>query len=572
MRSTHRRFLLRNSGRFLSAVALTFGLLVSVPKARTEEPPVFAITNARVISVAGVPIEKGTVVMRNGIIESVGVNVSVPPDARIIDATGLTVYPGLIDALSDIGLEESQQPTPVPARVAAAPQAQTPAAPQSPDERQGLIPYRQAVELVSPSNRKIEAARSVGITTTLVALRRGHFAGQSTLLNLSGSSAGRMVVKTPVAFHISLVSRMGFGGEYPGSLMGVFAFVKQTLTDARYYRTAWTAYSAQPGVARPEYNRALDALQPLIQQQMPAVLNGNTPAEIQRALDLADAFKLKMVLSGGMEAGKIAGVLKDRNVPVLLSVKFPEKARDADPEARDELRELRRRVEAPATAASLAKAGVRFAFQSDDMTNLSDFVRNVRRAVDAGLDKDIALRALTIMPAEIFGVADRLGTIEKNKTANLIVTTGDLFDTGTKIKWIFVDGQKFEPAEPESVRAEAEPGRPAEREASASPNVSGNWTFTVNSPQGPMDVSAVFRQSGNLLSGSMTSPLGTVSLREGTTSGSSLTFKISVDIPDQGSITVTFTGSVRGNSISGTVDAGTMGKMDFTGSKSPGGF
>jgi imidazolonepropionase-like amidohydrolase len=565
------RFLSRNSGWLLSAVALTFALLVIAPAARTDEPPVFAITNARVIPVAGAPIEKGIVVLRNGIIEAVGTNVTIPADARIIDATGLTVYPGLIDALSDIGLEEPQPQAAVSPRAAgppaATPQAQQPASAQSPDERQGLTPYRQAADLVSPANRKIESARNAGITTTLVAPRRGYFPGQSSLLNLSGSSVGRMIVKTPVAFHISLASRMGFGGDYPSSLMGVFAFVKQILMDAQQYSKAWSIYGSQPGAQRPEYSRALDALQPLVQQQMPVVLPGNTPGEIQRALDLAASFKLKLVLSGGAEAGKIGTMLRDRDVPVLLSAKFPERERDADPEIREELRELRRRVEAPASAAALAKAGVRFAFQSDDMANPSDFIRNVRRTVDAGLSREAALRALTLTPAEIFGVADRLGSIEKNKTANLILTTGDLFDSKTRVKWVFVDGQKFEIPESET------PARPTEGgEAGPPTNVSGDWTLTVASPQGPMNVSAALRQSGNSLSGSVTSPLGTAQIQTGTVTGNSVTFRISVDIPGQGNLTVTFTGTVRGNSISGSADVGPVGKFDFTGSKSPGGF
>ncbi len=571
MQDLPERFLSRSFGGFLTALTLMLGLMAVTPAARTDEPSVFAITNARVIPVTGPPIDKGTVVLRKGIIESVGADVPAPADARIIDATGLTVYPGLIDALSDIGLEESPPQTAAAGRSPAAPQTQqAAAAAQSPDERRGLTPYRQAAELISSSNRRIEAARSVGITTTLVAPRRGYFAGQSSLVNLSGTNLGAMVVRTPVAFHINLVAPRGFGGEYPGSLMGVFAFVKQTLMDAQYYKTAWTIYGAQPGAARPEYSRALDALQPLIEQQTPVVLAGNTPAEIQRALDLADAFKLKVILAGGMEAGKIGDVLRDRNVPVLLSVKFPERDREADPEVKDELRELRRRVEAPGTAAALAKAGVRFAFQSDDMANLADYVRNVRRAVDAGLDKNVALRALTIVPAEILGVADRLGSIEKNKTANLVLTTGDLFDAKTRIKWVFVDGQKFEPSEPEPARSDSDPGRPSERETANSLNLTGNWTLTVNTPQGPMEVSAVLRQSGSSFSGSMTSFMGTTQIQEGTITGNNVNFKVSVEISGQGSLTVTFAGTVRENRISGTADAGPMGKMDFAGSKVPG--
>jgi imidazolonepropionase-like amidohydrolase len=233
--------------------------------------------------------------------------------------------------------------------------------------------------------------------------------------------------------------------------MGIIAFVKQTLLDAGHYGTAWSIYNANPGVVRPEYSRALESLQPLIKKESRVVLSADNPTEIQRILDLVDAFKLNLILSGGAEAKGIAAVLRERSIPVLLSVKYPERDREADPEMKDELDVLRRRVEAPANAAALAKAGVKFAFQSGDTANPKDFIRNVGKAVEAGLDKETALRALTLTPAEILGVSDRLGSIEKNKTANLIITTGDIFDAKTKVKIAFVDGRKFgisEPAEP----------------------------------------------------------------------------------------------------------------------------
>jgi imidazolonepropionase-like amidohydrolase len=152
---------------------------------------------------------------------------------------------------------------------------------------------------------------------------------------------------------------------------------------------------------------------------------------------------------GCAEGGKVASALKSRNIPVLLAVKYPDRPTSTDPDFREELDSLRRRVEAPANAAALAKAGVRFAFVSDDMANPRDFITNVGRAIEAGLDRDIALRALTLTPAELLGVSDRLGTIEKNKTANLVLATGDIFDQKTRVKYAFVDGRKFDIVEPQ---------------------------------------------------------------------------------------------------------------------------
>jgi imidazolonepropionase-like amidohydrolase len=239
--------------------------------------------------------------------------------------------------------------------------------------------------------------------------------------------------------------------------MGVLAFVKQKLLDAQHYEKAWGIYNANRGAERPEYERALDALQPVVKRQMPVVLPGDTPAEIERSINLAGSFKLQLILNGGLAAAKASALLKENKVPVLLSVKFPERDREADPEAEEELQVLRRRVEAPANAAALARAGVQFAFQSGDMANPRDFIRNIVRSIEHGLDKDIALRALTLTPAEIFGVSDRFGSLEKGKTANLLVATGDLFDSRTRVKHVFIDGVKFDITEPEPSRSRETP-------------------------------------------------------------------------------------------------------------------
>lgn len=555
--------------RVAVASAAVMLLLAIVPGAYTDEPPVFAVSNARIVPVASPPIEKGTVIIRNGIIEAVGSNLTIPGDARVIDGSGLTVYPGLIDALSDVGLEESRQqasPAAQTARVPGAPPT-TPSqqqSSQSPDERQGLTPYRQAADFINPSNRKIESARSAGITTALIAPRSGIFTGQSTLLNLSGGDIGQMVVKTPVAFHISMVRSGGFGGGYPSSLMGIISFVKQTLLDAGHYGVAWGIYGANPGTVRPDYSRALDALQPLVQKKSRVVLSADNAIDIQRVLDLTDSFKLDLMLSGVAEAEKMASVLKDRKIPVLLSVKYPEKDRDADPEAKEELNDLRRRVDAPANAVALAKAGVQFAFQSGDTANPRDFIRNVAKAVEAGLDGQTALRALTITPAEFFGVSDRLGSIEKNKTANLIVTTGDIFDENTKVKMVFIDGRRFEITEQVEPARNPAMGGAGGASAPETASAAGSWTITVNTPQGAIPVTLNLQQAGSVVSGTTSSHMGEATIEEGSFSGGKLTLRINA-----GGMSVTITGTIQGNSITGSLNAGQMGTMDFTGSRSP---
>ena len=536
-----------------AAILLVLSLFLAPERVAGGEPPVYAVINAKIVTVAGQTIESGSVVVRNGIIESVGTGVPVPADARIIDAKGMTVYPGLIDALSDAGLEE---PAAGPAQSTATPPS------LSADEKQGLTPYLQAADILNPASRRIEAARAAGITTALVIPRRGFFQGQSSLINLGGNRVGEMVVKTPVFMHIGFGDRRGMGAGYPGSLMGVLAFVKQTLLDAQNYEAAWNTYSTNPGMPRPEYSRALQSLVPAVKQQIAVVLPGDTPAQIRRALDLAAGYKLRMILAGGAESGKIAPVLRELNVPVLLSVRFPERDRDVDPSSEEELSVLRRRVEAPSHAVALANAGVRFAFQSDAMSNPGDLIRNVAKTVEAGLDRTAALRSLTLTPAEIFGVADKLGSIEKGKCANLVLATGDIFDVRTRIRVVFVDGRMFE-------IQESQPAKQGPAEPAGASNAAGTWVLRVNSPQGPLEVTLKLQQFGTDITGTLTSPFGTVDISEGTISGTELRFKANINPSGTGNFIVSFTAILEGAALKGSADAGIMGRMEFTGSKSP---
>jgi imidazolonepropionase-like amidohydrolase len=225
--------------------------------------------------------------------------------------------------------------------------------------------------------------------------------------------------------------------------MGVFAVLRQELLDAQRYRDIRAAYDRNPrNMQRPEYDPSLEALLPALAKQQPVVMAANSQREIERALDLAKEFGLRVMIAGGSEANLVADRLKAENVPVLLSINFPRRTAAPTPDAEPEpTRLLRERVEAPKTAGRLAAAGVKFAFQSGGLTNWNDFTTEVQRAVDGGLSADQAIRALTLQPAELFGVSDRLGSLEAGKIANLTVTKGALTDKGVRISQLFVDGR-----------------------------------------------------------------------------------------------------------------------------------
>jgi imidazolonepropionase-like amidohydrolase len=441
----------------VSLVALS---LIPARAQRHSGTDTYAITNARIVTVSGPAIESGTVVIRDGLIVAVGASVAPPADARIIDGTGLTVYPGIIDASSTFGI-----PRPSPAPTAGGGLGgfgglQTILSATSANSTQlpGMQPEILASDIIRPGGTEIEAARNVGITAAQTAPRGNVFLGQSAVINLAGDTPQQMIVRSPVALYIGLAP-IG-GGQYPGSLMGVFSSVKQALLDARRYREANEIYDRNPrGLKRPGQDKSLAALLPVLAGRMPVVMQADREREVERALDLAREFNIQLIINGGLEADHVAARLKAMNVPVLLSLNFPRRTAAVSPEAEPEtLRVLRERVEAPKTAGRLAAGGVRFAFQSGGMTSITDYLTNAAKAVESGLSHDDAIRALTLGPAEILGVAPQLGSIEVGKIANLTITRGDILDKAHRTTHVFIDGR---PVELRPAAAERGAGRPA---------------------------------------------------------------------------------------------------------------
>jgi imidazolonepropionase-like amidohydrolase len=516
----------------------------------------YAITNARIVTVSGPVIEKGTVVIRDGLIAAVGANVTAPADARLIDGTGLTVYPGLIDANTSLGVPEpAPSPSPSPgqgggflANLLRPPTAST----TNSTQPAGLQPEVLAEDLIRPGGDAIETERSAGITTALTAPRTGIWIGQSALINLAGDTSQQMILRSPVAMHVGFTP---LRGGYPGSLMGVFAQLRQMLLDAQRYREAQRVYEQSPrGLRRPSQDRSLEALLPVLDGRVPVVMYAEREREIQRALDFADEFKLKAIIAGGLESSKLADRLQKGNVPVLLSLNFPKRTTAAIPEADPEpLRTLRERVEAPKTAGKLANAKVRFAFQSGGVTPITDFVANAAKTVENGLSKDDAVRAFTIRAAEIFGVADRLGSIEPGKIANLTVTRGDLFDRNSRITNVFIDGRPIDL-------------RPATPAAGQPLNIaSGAWTLAVDLGQGELAVTLNLQQEGDRLRGSMQGALGSVDIANASV-GPSGDIRFTAPVTLEGQTTeATFTGTMTGNEMRGAVNITGRAPGSFTG-------
>ena len=569
-----------------SSFTLVFALALSavaiyaprINKAAAYDGDAYAIKGGTVVTAAGATIQKGTVIIRNGLIEAVGADIPIPGDARVIDATGMTVYPGLIDAYTNIGLGA---PTPAPAqggRGAGAPAPPTPAlaiTTAAPTAQPTPAPSGQSPELMASDQLKVTAEtfdqqRSAGVTTALVAPREGIYQGQSALINLGAAEPEKLLIKNPVSLNVSFASGRGFGGGFPSSAMGVFAFLRQSLFDAQHYKAAWERYNRNKrGMQRPETDKSLAALQPVITGAMPVAFSANSVREIKRAIGLGEEFGLKFMIAGGLQSYQIADLLKQKNVTVLLSLNYPQRPANLEDPESEALRVLRERAEAPKAAAALHKAGVRFAFQSGYLTRPADYIANAAKAIEAGLPKDEAIKAMTIYPAEIFGVSEQLGSIEKGKIANIVVTSGDLFDRRSQVKHVFVDGKPYEIKAP--APAQGGPGRfggggrPGGG-ARPSAEAAGSWSITSESPQGPIQLTFNLKQEGATISGEVSSPFGTFPL-SGALNGNELTFAFTAKIQEQ-ELPVSGKGVIDGNSIRGTMNA--MGQdANFSGTRTP---
>src|SRR5437868_9739934 len=274
---------------------------------------------------------------------------------------------------------------------------------------------------------------------------------------------------------------------------------------------------------------------------MPVVMLANSEREISRALNLAAEFKLRLIIAGGRESDRLTERLVKQNVPVLLSLNLPRRTTAAIPEADPEpLRVLRERVEAQQTAGKLAKACVRFAFESGSLTNMSDLMINVGRVIENGLPPTDALRAFTIWPAEILGVENQLGSIEVGKIANLTVTRGDLFDRNSRIAQVFIDGRPVDL-------------RPAPGGGPTRNNVSGQWTLNVNLGQGDTAVTLNLQQEGDRLTGAVAGSLGTGEISNASiTSAGEVHFTVPLNVQGQ-TKEATFNGRLENNQVRGSV-------------------
>jgi imidazolonepropionase-like amidohydrolase len=389
---------------------------------------VYAIRGARIVTLAGEPIEKGTVVIRDGRISEVGADVPIPEGAEVIEADGLQVYPGMMDAVSQLGLTE----------VGAV------AVTNDTVELGEFNPQIRAATAVHPASEHIPVARANGITHAVAAPgsfsefgRGGDFGiqGQASLVNLDGWTVEEMAMSPSVGMVLrwpSLTTRELDMSTFEFKTLK-FEDVKKKYDEHVRQLEEWIEDArryARAAAAGGERDLKLEALAKVTAKEIPLLVVADEERDIRAAVEFATARDVRMVLLSGRDSWKVKDLLREKSIPVILGPTLALPATEDTP------------YDKPFTTASeLQAAGVRVIFASYGSSNSRLLPHEVGNAVAYGLPWEEGLKGITLYPAQLFGVGDSLGSIEEGKIANLVVTDGDPLEIKTEVKFLFIKGK-----------------------------------------------------------------------------------------------------------------------------------
>src|SRR5437016_3971007 len=377
-----------------------------------------AITNGKVYPVSGPPISNGTVLIRDGVIVAVGANVSIPAGAQRIDANGKIVTPGLINSLTEVGVIEIGQVRDTNDAAAKG--------------SNNIAASFRIWDGLNPSSSLFAPTRNEGVTTVIVAPRGGLISGQAAAIDLANGHVSDVLRRGPVAMIAQMSSAAGAGTTARGELIGK---LRALLDDVKYYASHRGDYDRAQTRTLGATNTDLEALIPVVEGNLPLIIDADSMAEIDAALALARDYKLQIMISGGAEAWLTADRLAGTHVPLLTGAMNNIPGSFATLNQRQE------------NAALLRRAGVRVALVGNGDGDESHFnARNIKyeagSAVAYGMNYDDALRSITLTPAELFGLSDRIGSLQAGRDANVVVWSGDPFEFSSQAEHVFIHGRE----------------------------------------------------------------------------------------------------------------------------------
>jgi hypothetical protein len=542
----------------------------------------YVLQNVQIVVKPGQVISGGTVIIQDGLIQAAGKDIAIPAHARKIKADSMFVYAGFIEGLSQTGI-------PRPESAAGATGPRTPGGqgqqrprvsdPWNPTyEESGITPYVRVRDVFKADDKSLEEMRKLGFTAAQVYPIGRMLPGQASLVSLGmGKHADELLLKENTAI---LASFTPASGAFPSTIIGVISRLKELYRNAGRLQEQLKSYGANPlSVNRPVADKCLEAFFPVLDGKIPFIFQAPDMKSVYRVQALKNELKFAVHYADIKEGYYVADLLKSEGKPIILSLDLPKAAEEKKPVADSsknaapkdlEMEALKARTaeelkRLESQAAKLAALGLPFSFSTVGV-KATDVKETIRRMIKAGLTEDQALAALTTTPAAQLGVSNRFGTVEKGRTANLVVSDKSYFDEKSSVRFVFIDGKLFEyegkPAPKPGTNA-GNAGKGPE-----APKVAGKWSYTIKAPGMNTEGVLTFKGSGNDLTGEWTSsqvpgtnPVSNISL-----DGNKLTFTSNISMGAR-QITLDFNLTVDGNSLSGTVGVGTFGTFDVSGAK-----
>jgi imidazolonepropionase-like amidohydrolase len=534
----------------------------------------YAITNATIVQSPGRKVENATLILKDGLIVSVGKGVAIPPEAIIIKADSMFVYAGFIDGLTRAGVnkpkEESKEKVKDPGN--------------PPPDRAGITPQNEVRTFLNPADKSLEELRNLGFTVAQVVPHGNFLPGQGSIVLLGGKSADQMVL----ANNSSLYSELsGASGIYPNTTMAVMAKWRELYRQAAQAKSYQSLYASnRVGLERPASDRILEAFYPIIDQRIPVLFKSEKVLETQRIFSLKNDLGFPLMIAEVKEGWPIVNKIKASGAKVFLSLDLPEEVKkeekkdDKKLEKKDSTKKQeppkvkttadlekealeKRKADAIANytsqASAFSKAGVAFGFSSMS-AKPKDIQANLRRMISSGLTEDAALAALTTTPAQLLGLSDRLGTIDNGKMANLVISDKSYFNEKAKVRYVFVDGVMY--------KMDAKDVKKSDSNSKA--EIDGTWSTVTQTPQGNNEGKVTFKKDGGgykgtVSGGRLPSP---VDMTEVSLDGNKLTYSYSISFGGN-SIKVEVDVTVDGDSFKGNASVGQRGSFSIEGTKDP---
>ncbi len=559
---------------FAVAAVLCCGLplLAQEDKELAPVTRTYAITNANIIQGPARKIERGTVLIKDGLIHAVGASVAVPPDAAVIKADSMFVYAGFIDGFSRVGVMKPKEE-----------QRERPKDPGKPtNERAGITPQNDVRNFLNPSDKGIEEMRNIGFTAAQVVPYGNLLPGQAAIISLGGKTADAMVLVNNTAMYSEL---SGAEGVYPATIIGVMAKWRDLYRQAVASKSNQSLYASnRVGLERPASDRVLEAFYPVIDQRQPILFKSEKLLETQRVLILKNDLKFSLMIGDLKEGWPIVNKVTASGAKVFLTLDLPEqvkkddaapadksgKEKKNDPPAKPataaetEKAALEKRksdaiTQAASQAATFTKAGVPFGFSAMSVKP-KDIPANLRRMIAAGLSEDAALASLTTTPARLLGLSDRMGSIDVGKMANLVITDQSYFNEKAKVRYVFVEGNPY--------KLEVKDAKKGNTNTKA--EIQGSWSTTTDSPQGKSANKVTFKKDGNNYSGTISGGRlpNEIALKAVSLEGNALTYSYTLNFGGR-SVDVEVSATVEGDGFKGNASVGQMGSFPIEGAKDP---